>query len=127
MSISFLNAYSYFFRSVFHSSLLTLFLAGVEWGSLTFIFFTHAGQELDEARAEYRACVAEMRELCRNIAMASEKIRLETEILRREENSVRDQELKLLETSERVERKESQYRDKGIFCFCRFVISLSCY
>ncbi|KAJ3474167.1 hypothetical protein NLI96_g12613 [Meripilus lineatus] len=69
-------------------------------------------QELDDARAEYRVCVAEMREICRNIAIASEKIRLETQVLHREETAIRDQELKLIHTSELVESKESLYREK---------------
>lgn len=58
-----------------------------------------------------------MREICRNIAIASEKIRLETQVLHREETAIRDQELKLIHTSELVESKESLYREKGMCSF----------
>lgn len=57
-----------------------------------------------------------MRRMCRNVSEASERIRLEMEKLHRDEEAVRKQEDRLLHTIEQLERKETQFRDKGMPC-----------
>lgn len=54
-----------------------------------------------------------MKDLCRHVTDASEKIRLEMEKLQRNEEAVRKQENKLLFSIDKLDKKESQFRDKG--------------
>ncbi|KAI0932131.1 hypothetical protein AcV7_000682 [Taiwanofungus camphoratus] len=71
------------------------------------------GHELEEIRAEYHEEINVMKDLCRHVTDASEKIRLEMEKLQRNEEAVRKQENKLLFSIDKLDKKESQFRDKG--------------
>lgn len=65
---------------------------------------------------DYHKEVDSMKRMCRNVSEASERIRLEMEKLHRDEEAVRKQEDRLLHTIEQLERKETQFRDKGMRC-----------
>lgn len=54
-----------------------------------------------------------MREVCRNVTSAADKIRSESESLHREEIALREQEDRVLMALERMELKESEYHQKG--------------
>lgn len=54
-----------------------------------------------------------MKGLCRKVAQSAERVRIETENLRNDEAAVREQEQRLLERSEELEKRESLFQDKG--------------
>ncbi|KAH9936992.1 uncharacterized protein B0H18DRAFT_949996 [Fomitopsis serialis] len=74
------------------------------------------GHELEVLRVDYHKEVDAMKRMCRGVSEASERIRLEMEKLHRDEEAVRRQEDRLLHTIEQLERKETQFRDKGMSC-----------
>ena len=54
-----------------------------------------------------------MRESYRNVSIAAENIRYESETFHRKESALRDQETKLLLALEKMELKESEYHARG--------------
>ena len=54
-----------------------------------------------------------MRDLCMKVEDSQERVRIETENLRRDQQAVRAQEHKILASTEQIEQKQQEFLAKG--------------
>ena len=87
--------------------LITVCLRHVEGPSLS-------GAELEKLRVEYHDEIEAMRALCLRVEESQERVRLETDNLRRNEQAVKLQENKILASSEQIELKQVEFQAKGM-------------
>jgi hypothetical protein len=79
-----------------------------------------AAYELGELRVQYQEEVAMMRIVCHDTLVAAEQLGLNTNSLKREAIALAEQENKVIALTDHMERKEADYREKGMACFsCR--------
>lgn len=64
-------------------------------------------------RIAYHCEVETMRSLCMKVEDTQERIRMETECLRRDQALVRAQESKILANTEHIEQKQHEFLAKG--------------
>ena len=58
-----------------------------------------------------------MRIICQDVIVAAEQLGVNTDMLRREQQSLSEQENKVVAITDHMERKEGMYREKGVFSF----------
>ncbi|RPD55803.1 hypothetical protein L226DRAFT_565053 [Lentinus tigrinus ALCF2SS1-7] len=68
--------------------------------------------ELEKLRVEYHDEIEAMRALCLRVEESQERVRLETDNLRRNEQAVKLQENKILASSEQIELKQAEFQAK---------------
>ncbi|KAI0756924.1 hypothetical protein C8Q80DRAFT_1092635 [Daedaleopsis nitida] len=68
--------------------------------------------ELDKLRTEYHDEIEAMRVLCLRVEESQERVKIETEHLRRDEHAVKIQEHKILSSSEQIEQKQAEFQAK---------------
>ncbi|KAI0825065.1 hypothetical protein BC628DRAFT_284419 [Trametes gibbosa] len=69
-------------------------------------------EELEKLRVAYHCEVETMRDLCMQVEDTQERVRIETENLRRDQAAVRVQENKILANTEEIERKQQEFLAK---------------
>ncbi|KAI0655146.1 hypothetical protein C8Q70DRAFT_924378 [Cubamyces menziesii] len=69
-------------------------------------------EELEKLRIEYRCEIQTMRDLCMKVEDSQERVRIETENLRRDQQAVRAQEHKILASTEQIEQKQQEFLAK---------------
>ncbi|KAI0375068.1 hypothetical protein BV20DRAFT_960124 [Pilatotrama ljubarskyi] len=69
-------------------------------------------EELEKLRVEYHCEIQTMRDLCMKVEESQERVRIETENLRRDQQAVRAQENKILASSEQIEQKQQEFLAK---------------
>ncbi|KAH9858130.1 hypothetical protein C2E23DRAFT_718857 [Lenzites betulinus] len=69
-------------------------------------------EELEKLRIAYHCEVETMRDLCMKVEDTQERVRIETENLRRDQAAVRVQENKILANTEEIERKQHEFLAK---------------
>ncbi|RDX55787.1 hypothetical protein OH76DRAFT_569564 [Lentinus brumalis] len=68
--------------------------------------------ELEKLRLEYHDEIEGMRALCLRVEESQERVRIETDSLRRNEQAVKLQESKILASSEQIELKQAEFQAK---------------
>ncbi|KAI0669829.1 hypothetical protein C8Q78DRAFT_1037958 [Trametes maxima] len=69
-------------------------------------------EELEKLRIAYQCEVETMRSLCMKVEDSQERVRIETENLRRDQQAVRAQENKILASTEQIELKQQEFLAK---------------
>ena len=87
------------------------------------------GAELEKLRLEYHDEIEAMRALCLRVEESQQRVRMETEKLREDEQAVKVQENKILASSEQIEQKQAEFQAKGPYspqlAFDRFLMFLA--
>ena len=73
-----------------------------------------AGHELDQLRADYEEEIDAMRHLCITVEEAQERVKLETENLRQNQQMVKIQENRILARGEQLAKKQAEFQAKGV-------------
>jgi chromosome segregation ATPase len=71
------------------------------------------GNELEEARKKFQEEISSVQNLRSTITSALERMRLESDMLQREEAALRAHEERVVATFERLKEKETSYKEKG--------------